>query len=364
MQTGITGTSFVNTAVTNGTTYYYEVTAVGIAGEGTVSTEVFATPPVPALNLSSGFAGTGGQVSVNGSAKINGSFLQLTNGGGFEAGSTFSNAPLSVTEFATQFSFQLINPNADGFTFAIQGVSPTALGAQGSGLGYGVQQAGGTGGILNSVAIKFNLYNGQGQRNDSTGLLQNGAAQTNVGSINLSNAGINLHSGHVFNATIAYNGSVLSVTITDTVTGASATQTYTVNIPSIVGGATAYVGFTGSTGGLTADQRILNWTFVNKPAAPSGLTAVAGNGQVALTWTPSTSATSYNIYRSTTPDGEGGTPIQTVTSTSFTDTNLADGTTYYYEVTGVNSLGESAASNEASATGLSLNLLPPLTRVP
>ena len=227
-----------------------------------------------------------------------------------------------------------------------------------------MQQAGGTGGILNSVAIKFNLYNGQGQGNDSTGLLQNGAAQTNVGSINLSNAGINLHSGHVFNATIAYNGSVLSVTITDTVTGASATQTYTVNIPSIVGGATAYVGFTGSTGGLTADQRILNWTFVNRPAAPSGLTAVAGNGQVALTWTPSTSATSYNIYRSTTPDGEGGTPIQTVTSTSFTDTNLADGTTYYYEVTGVNSLGESAASNEASATGLSLNLLPPLTRVP
>ena len=70
--------------------------------------------------------------------------------------------------------------------------------------------------------------------------------------IDLSSTGINLHSGDIFNAQLTYNGTMLTVVITDTVTNASATQTYTVNIPAIVGGPTAYVGFTGGTGGLTA----------------------------------------------------------------------------------------------------------------
>jgi hypothetical protein len=42
---------------------------------------------------------------------------------------------------------------------------------------------------------------------------------------------------------------------------ASATQTYSVNIPSIVGGTTAYVGFTAGTGGLSATQEILDWNY-------------------------------------------------------------------------------------------------------
>ena len=48
---------------------------------------------------------------------------------------------------------------------------------------------------------------------------------------------------------LTYNGATLTVVITDTVTNATATQTYTVNIPAIVGGETAYVGFTGGSGG-------------------------------------------------------------------------------------------------------------------
>jgi len=49
--------------------------------------------------------------------------------------------------------------------------------------------------------------------------------------------------------------------ITDTVANASATQTYTVNIPSIFGGPTANVGFTGGAGGLSAVPEILNWSY-------------------------------------------------------------------------------------------------------
>jgi hypothetical protein len=53
----------------------------------------------------------------------------------------------------------------------------------------------------------------------------------------------------------------MTVTITDKVTGRSAHQSYIVNIPSVVGGSTAFVGFTGATGGLTANQDVLDWTF-------------------------------------------------------------------------------------------------------
>ena len=70
------------------------------------------------------------------------------------------------------------------------------------------------------------------------------------------------------NATITYDGSNLTLTITDPTANKTFTKTYTgYNIPQLVGGNTAYVGFTGGTGGLTATQDILTWTY--KSTAPS-----------------------------------------------------------------------------------------------
>jgi len=87
------------------------------------------------------------------------------------------------------------------------------------------------------------------------------------------------------------------------------------------------------------------------PAAPTGLTAAAGNAQVGLSWNASSGATSYNVYRGTTVGGEGATPIATgITSTSYTNTGLTNGTTYYYKIAAVNANGTSAQSTEASAT--------------
>lgn len=85
------------------------------------------------------------------------------------------------------------------------------------------------------------------------------------------------------------------------------------------------------------------------PAAPTGLTATAGNAQVALGWSGSTGATSYNVKRSTTSGGPYST-VGTSSGTTFTNTGLTNGTTYYYVVTAVNSAGESGNSNQASAT--------------
>ena len=86
------------------------------------------------------------------------------------------------------------------------------------------------------------------------------------------------------------------------------------------------------------------------PAAPTNLTASAGVGDVDLNWQPSAIASSYNVYRSTNSGGE--TLIATgVTANYFFDTGRAtDGTTYFYQVSAVNSAGESAPTAEVSAT--------------
>jgi fibronectin type 3 domain-containing protein len=85
------------------------------------------------------------------------------------------------------------------------------------------------------------------------------------------------------------------------------------------------------------------------PAAPSGLTTTAGNAQVMLSWTASSGATSYKVKRSST-NGSGYQTVGSPTATSFTNTGLTNGTTYYYVVTAVNSSGESGSSAQASST--------------
>jgi PKD repeat protein len=95
------------------------------------------------------------------------------------------------------------------------------------------------------------------------------------------------------------------------------------------------------------------------PGAPTGLTAGAGNGQVALSWTAPASnggvtITSYRVYRGTSPGTEtlltSGGCAGLAAVLSCTDSGLTNGQTYYYKVSAVNAIGEGAQSNEASAT--------------
>ena len=85
------------------------------------------------------------------------------------------------------------------------------------------------------------------------------------------------------------------------------------------------------------------------PTAPSNLVATGGNTQVTLSWSGSAGATSYNVQRSTTSGG-AYTTVANPNTTDYTDTGLSNGTTYYYVVAAVNSIGESGNSNQASAT--------------
>jgi subtilase family serine protease len=89
------------------------------------------------------------------------------------------------------------------------------------------------------------------------------------------------------------------------------------------------------------------------PTAPTGLVASGGNAVVNLSWSAPASnggsaITSYRIYRGTSSGAE--TLLTSVSpTTSYSDTGVTSGITYYYEVTAVNVPGEGPRSNEASA---------------
>ena len=80
---------------------------------------------------------------------------------------------------------------------------------------------------------------------------------------------------------------------------------------------------------------------VSIPAAvaPGGLSTMAGDGTVALGWTPSASDLYYNVYRSTVSGGPYSQVAGLLAGATFTDNTVTDGVSYYYVVTGLNILG-------------------------
>ena len=95
---------------------------------------------------------------------------------------------------------------------------------------------------------------------------------------------------------------------------------------------------------------ILRVDPVTLPGQATGLVATPGNGQVGLSWSAAAGATGYTIRRGTTAGGAKAVIKSNVVGTSFTDTGLSNGTTYYYVVSATNAEGEGAVSNEAPAT--------------
>lgn len=85
------------------------------------------------------------------------------------------------------------------------------------------------------------------------------------------------------------------------------------------------------------------------PQAPTNLTATATSvaGQISLTWQPPLDATTFNVYRGT---ASGAETLLTGTNgqSGYVDATATSGTQFWYVVTAVNAVGESAKSNEAS----------------
>ncbi|WP_128894651.1 Kelch repeat-containing protein [Longirhabdus pacifica] len=90
--------------------------------------------------------------------------------------------------------------------------------------------------------------------------------------------------------------------------------------------------------------------YSDVPLAPLNLVATGGDAKITLNWSSVVEADNYSVYRSLTSGGSYTSVATSVYSTSYVDSPLTNGTTYYYVVTAVNDNGESAYSNEASAT--------------
>ena len=101
--------------------------------------------------------------------------------------------------------------------------------------------------------------------------------------------------------------------------------------------------------GLLTGTQIAALSGAVKPAAPTNLTGVGGNGFVTLTWT-GVSGAAYNVKRSLVSGGPYTTIASNVAATTYTDSTVTDGVTYYYVVTAVNTAGESGNSNQAAVT--------------
>ena len=162
------------------------------------------------------------------------------------------------------------------------------------------------------MAIKFDLYSNDGEGPDSTGIYTNGAWPT-IPAVDMTSSGVNLHSGDPFHVHMTYDGTNLAMTITDTITNATFSQTWPVDIPTIVDGDSAYVGFTAGTGGLTAIQSILNWTYVagGQAAATPTFSPATGTYLGTQTVTISDATSGATIYYTT----DGSTP--TTSSTQY-----------------------------------------------
>jgi len=225
-----------------------------------------------------------------------GTVLRIIPAAGSQAGAAYSTSAVTLgsgATFSTQFQFRFTGAGgadpADGITFVVA-ASPGGLGTSGYGMGYE--------GVANSIAIELDTYNNgipggslgyfPAEPNSSNhvalninGVLTNSFA-TNVygnGSCgfaggtppqNPNSAAGCMSNGNLWTATITYDGSLLNVSLTDPAMGSTfhALTDVALDLSSILGTNTAYVGFTGSSGAGWENEDIVNWLFTNRPVLP------------------------------------------------------------------------------------------------
>ena len=146
---------------------------------------------------------------------------------------------------------------ADGTTFCLQTVGPTATGSAGGQLGYG--------GIEPSAALELNIFSGNGVGGVGYSFNENGAIGPTVPP-----GSIVLNSGDPINITVDYMSGQLDLTFMDTTTSNYfSTNLIVPDLTQVLGSTTAYVGFTGSYGGDTSVQTVSDFQFVSIP--PEGI---------------------------------------------------------------------------------------------
>jgi hypothetical protein len=282
--------NILNVEPANAGTYTYWAT--NSAGTASSSSQLIVLPfSEPTFNTN----GTDWTVNNNGVSTGQGEFLtndviQLTDHHGSETTSFFFDVPMYVGAFKASWIYTDVgagplgaNGTADGYTFTLANnpKGPGALGTEAGG-------AGGSGlayvGITNSFALATELYN-NGDNAPGLAVATNGEGSTGAGNPNGYNYGptgnVSLISGDGIKYDLLYNGQTLSVTLTDTNTGATFETNYDdVTVTQDVGGNTALIGFTAATGGVDAIQTIADFTYTPLPI----LSAAVTGGNLIISW--------------------------------------------------------------------------------
>ncbi len=293
----------------------------------------------------------GADWTLNGGATMTGNTITLTVGAGNTSRSAFLNNPQDVTAFHIVFFYQDVSGagSADGVTFCIQNDprGATALGGGNGGSSLGYQN------ITPSVALAMNIYAGNGR---GVALFQNGAVTYGYASL-LPHIDIGGNT-NIIQVNVDYNGTVMTMTFKDTVTGGSASTNWTVNIPSVVGGSTAYVGFTGADGGVASTQTI-SWGNSTPSMLISTLPAtdvsnnnatlngtVNPNGWPTTAWFEWGTTTSYGNLTSVADLGSGTNALPL----SAPLAGLTPGVTYHFRVAATNDYGLAYGSDQSFTT--------------
>ena len=317
--------SHVDPSLTNGVTYYYTVAAINGVGQGPNSTEASATPlavPTEPLNLQ---AATGnGQLTLTWSAPLSDGGVPIINYTIYRGLASGGESYLiKIGNVLTYDDIGLIN----GRTYYYQ-VSAT------NGVGEGPRSAevGGIPGQPPSAPIGLAASPGNRQA------ILTWSPPADNGGLAITSYSIyrgNFSGGETLLTTI---GNVLTYTNTGLTNG----QAYYYRVSAW------------NAMGEGAKSNEASTTPAVPPSEPSDLIANGGIGQVSLQWLPpidngGSPVTGYRVYKGTSPGGE--TLLVTLGNVqTYLDGGLNKGTTYYYQVTALNAVGEGRRSVERSAT--------------
>ncbi|MBN1422274.1 MAG: alkaline phosphatase [Planctomycetes bacterium] len=326
----LTATSFADDTVTNGTPYYYVVTAVDTAdGESAGSNEATATP----------VDATPPAVPAGLTASAGDTVVTLD----WDDNSDGDLAGYNVYRWDSQDQAYSLVASTDKLTTAW---SDTEL-ANGTAYYY----------VLTAVDTSSNE---SGYSDQASATPQNGAPLPPANLVATAGdtqvtltwdvspepdiAGYNVYSRTDPEGTydqVNTDGLVTEATYTDTGLANDTPYYYVVTAVDTEEAESGY-----------SDEASATPTDMTPPAVPTELAATAGDGQVSLEWADGgVDVAGYNVYRSTTPGGDYTQIGEPVTANAYTDSPVTSGTTYYYVVTAFDSHGnESGYSAEVSAT--------------